>query len=61
MGTYTVCERESWSWRYEGGRTARAALTREAPSAAVTIENRVDNGFWLGGDSYQTNAYSGGE
>lgn len=61
VGTYTVCERESWSWRYEGGRTARAALTREAPSAAVTIENRVDNGFWLGGDSYQTNAYSGGE
>lgn len=61
VGTYTVRERESWSWRYEGGRTARAALTREAPSAAVTIENRVDNGFWLGGDSYQTNAYSGGE
>ena len=27
VGTYTVCERESWSWRYEGGRTARAALT----------------------------------
>ena len=41
--------------------SAEAALTREAPSAAVTIENRVDNGFWLGGDSYQTNAYSGGE
>ena len=61
VGTYTVRERESWSWRYEGGRTARAALTREAPSAAVTIENRVNNGFWLGGDSYQTNAYSGGE
>ena len=61
VGTYTVCERESWSWRYEGGRTARAALTHEAPSAAVTIENRVNNGFWLGGDSYQTNAYSGGE
>lgn len=64
VGTYTVTEDTSWSWRYtpQGGDSQKITLSSATEANnTVTFTNKRSNGKWLGGDAYKRNTLCPGE
>lgn len=64
VGTYTVTEDTSWSWRYtpQGGDSQKITLSSATEANnTVTFTNKRSNGKWLGGDAYELNILLPGE
>ena len=58
LGTYTVTEDTDWSWRYKGGvivSDSSVTLTKESPTAKVTVTNTKTNEYLLDGNDYKQN------
>ena len=56
VGTYTVSEDTSWSWRYKTTSiNGNNVLTSTNPESAITVTNEKDNNNWLGGEAYVRN------
>lgn len=62
VGTYTVTEDTSWSWRYtpQGGDSQKITLSATEANNTVTFTNKRSNGKWLGGDAYKPNKLKAG-
>ena len=61
VGTYTVTEDTTWSWRYEttdGPQTA--TLSADAPDGSVTVTNTLKNDKWVTTDVYCKNEFKKG-
>lgn len=59
VGTYTVEEVTSWSWRYEPDKAKKIVDVKGGQPNEVTFNNKRDNGSWLSGDSYAINRVGG--
>ena len=61
VGTYTVTEVTSWSWRYEPAKNASAQKIKLKPRGTgdntVTFKNTRTKDKWLGGDAYSKNVF----
>lgn len=58
QGTYTVTEDTDWSWRYKDGVTispSSVTLTKQSPTAKVTVTNNKTNYYLLDGNAYARN------
>ena len=51
IGTYTISENASWSWRYSANNGGSAALTAQNPTGSITCVNTKNNNQWLNGFS----------
>ena len=51
VGTYTIRENESWSWRYQADNGEDVSLTRQNPTGNITCTNTQKNDQWLNGFS----------
>ena len=58
IGTYTVKEVTSWSWRYKPESDNSQSITLQPTGNTVTFENSRENGKWLGGDAYNNNVFN---
>ena len=59
IGTYSVAEDTSWSWRYTASVSpASVELSSTNPSSTVTVTNTKGNSGWLGGEAYAQNVVS---
>lgn len=59
VGTYTVKEVTSWSWRYEPDKVSKNVEVKGGQKNEVTFNNSRTNGSWLSGDSYAINRTDG--
>lgn len=59
VGTYTVKEVTSWSWRYEPDKVSKNVEVKGGQPNEVTFNNSRTNGSWLSGDSYAINSVRG--
>lgn len=59
VGTYTVKEVTSWSWRYEPDKVSKNVEVKGGQPNEVTFNNSRTNGSWLSGDSYAINSVLG--
>nr|MBR4279681.1 hypothetical protein [Clostridia bacterium] len=57
---YTVAELDRWTWQYTGGGTASGTLTKEQPTATVTIKNTFGTDKWMHDESHVTNDFNTG-
>ena len=57
IGTYTVKEVTSWSWRYKPESDNSQSITLQPTGNTVTFANSRENGKWLGGDAYSKNVF----
>ena len=60
--TYTVTEKNSWTWRYtrENVSPANGSITLEANgNNKVEFTNTLNNGYWLTGGTYCDNRFDG--
>ena len=57
IGTYTVTEATSWSWRYTATSGSQSIELKPAETNAVTFVNTRSNHKWLGGDAYKKNIF----
>ena len=57
IGTYTVTEVTSWSWRYTTRSSSQNITLQPAETNAVTFENTRNKEKWLGGDAYKKNTF----
>lgn len=58
IGTYTVTEVTSWSWRYTTTSSNPQNITLQpAETNAVTFKNTRSKDRWLGGDAYKQNIF----
>lgn len=51
VGTYTIAEKTSWSWRYTPDNGNPAVLTPENPEGTLTCTNTKTVNTWLNGFS----------
>lgn len=51
VGTYTIKEDTSWSWRYNASDKGSAELTASAPSGSIACSNSKTENYWLNGFS----------
>ena len=59
IGTYSVAEDTSWSWRYTASVSpASVELSSTYPSSTVTVTNTKGNSGWLSGEAYAQNVVS---
>ncbi len=56
VGSYTITELGSWSWRYTAGEET-VTLGADNAAATVTVGNTIANDKWLGGDSHAVNTF----
>ena len=54
-GTYTVTEKENWSWRYEPKSNAHKVTVTGGKTVKTEFENDRTEIYWLSGDSYCEN------
>lgn len=54
-GTYTVTEKEEWSWRYKPKTNGHEVTIIGGETAETTFENERTEIYWLSGDSYCEN------
>lgn len=54
-GTYTVTEKENWSWRYEPESNAYSVTVTGGETATTEFKNNRTEIYWLSGDSYCEN------
>lgn len=59
VGTYTVEEVTSWSWRYKPDQGSKNVEVKGGQKNEVTFNNSRTNGSWLSGDSYAINSVLG--
>lgn len=59
VGTYTVKEVTSWSWRYEPDKVSKNVEVKGGQKNEVTFNNSRTNGSWLSGDSFAINRTGG--
>lgn len=59
VGTYTVKEVTSWSWRYKPDQVSKNVEVKGGQKNEVTFNNSRTNGSWLSGDSYAINSVLG--
>ena len=59
VGTYTVKEVTSWSWRYTPDHVSKNVEVKGGQPNEVTFNNSRTNGSWLSGDSYAINRTGG--
>ena len=59
VGTYTVKEVTSWSWRYEPDKVSKNVEVKGGQKNEVTFNNSRTNGSWLSGDSCAINSVRG--
>lgn len=59
VGTYTVKEVTSWSWRYEPDQGSKNVEVKGGQKNEVTFNNSRTNGSWLSGDSFAINSVRG--
>ena len=59
VGTYTVEEVTSWSWRYKPDQGSKNVEVKGGQPNEVTFNNSRTNGSWLSGDSYAINSVLG--
>ena len=59
VGTYTVKEVTSWSWRYKPDQGSKNVEVKGGQPNEVTFNNSRTNGSWLSGDSYAINSVLG--
>ena len=57
IGTYTVTEVTSWSWRYKPDEVTKTKVLSPTEKNEVTFTNSRDNVKWLGGDAYNQNKF----
>lgn len=58
IGTYTVTEVTSWSWRYTTSDNLKTITLQPAVPNEVIFENTRNNHKWLGGDAYKKNTFT---
>lgn len=54
-GTYTVTEKDNWSWRYEPKSNHHSVTVTGGKTAKTEFENDRTEIYWLSGDSYCEN------
>lgn len=59
VGSYTVTELNSWTWRYVD-QTVQTATVVGGDTVTVTFSNTHNNDKWLGGDNYANNEFGSG-
>ena len=59
VGTYTVEEVTSWSWRYKPDQGSKNVEVKGGQKNEVTFNNSRTNGSWLSGDSCAINSVRG--
>lgn len=59
VGTYTVKEVTSWSWRYKPDQGSKNVEVKGGQKNEVTFNNSRTNGSWLSGDSFAINSVRG--
>ena len=59
VGSYTVTELNSWTWRY-ADQTVQTATVVGGGTVTVTFDNTHNNDKWLGGDNYANNKFGSG-
>ena len=59
VGTYTVEEVTSWSWRYKPDQVSKNVEVKGGQKNEVTFNNSRTNGSWLSGDSFAINSVLG--
>lgn len=59
VGTYTVKEVTSWSWRYKPDQGSINVEVKGGQKNEVTFNNSRTNGSWLSGDSFAINRTGG--
>ena len=57
VGSYTVTELNSWTWRY-ADQTAQTKTVVGGDTVEVKFENTHNNQKWLGGDNYVNNVFA---
>lgn len=59
VGTYTVTENESWSWRYDAKASSYSVTVADIVNgqASVTVVNTRSNPYWLNGGNYAHNVF----
>ncbi len=57
IGTYTVVEDESWSWRYDAQNSGSETLSRTTPEGSVTITNDLVKTGWLSHEASAANDF----
>ena len=55
IGTYTVTEKQDWSWRYEPTSNHQKVKITGGETARTEFENNRAEIYWLSGDSYCEN------
>jgi len=57
IGTYTVTEVTSWSWRYKPDGNGKEITLKPGEPNTVTFTNSREKIKWLGGDDYNQNKF----
>lgn len=57
IGTYTVTEVTTWSWRYTANSSSQSIELKPAMFNTVNFTNTRSNHKWLGGDAYKKNIF----
>lgn len=57
IGTYTVTEVTSWSWRYTPDGNGKEITLKPGEPNTVTFTNSRVKFKWLGGDDYKPNIF----
>ena len=56
---YTIVEKESWSWRYDASNGTQSATVKGGEEPIVPFSNNRNRIYWLSGDNYCKNLFSG--
>ena len=59
VGSYTVTEVTSWSWRYTPDRQEKTVNVQDGQDITVTFHNTRNDDKWLSGDNYAVNHVTG--
>lgn len=59
VGTYTVTEKTSWSWRYTPGEESKEVEITGGQTTATSFENTRQKVLWLSGDNFWKNLFNG--
>lgn len=58
VGTYTIEEKESWSWRYDADDAEKEASVVGGKTEEVSFSNTRQRIYWLSGDNYLLNLFT---
>lgn len=59
VGEYTVTEESGWSWRYSPEALSQSITVSAGGGNTVTFRNDLTNPYWLSGNSYAYNLFTG--